>query len=402
MGLMRKQPTNSENQSGSNSTVEWPVAAEVLLIFLLFFLYAGCPPPNVNEAHYLAKAKHYWDPAWCGGDAFLESADAHLVFYWTAGWLTRLMPLAGVAWVGRLTVWLLLALAWQRLAGALVPKWGYALFAAGMVVCLWDRFHMAGEWVVGGFEAKGFAYALLFLALEKLVRGRWAAACWALGAATAFHVLVGGWGMLALLFVMLISPNGQRPQRREMIFGLVGAAVLSLPGLWPALRLTAGTNVEIAQTAAEIYVSRLSHHMEIYKFAPRRIACFVAMLFTWIVLSITLRRGLSDGMRRLQWFVAASLLFALLGAGLDYFSIVLPFVMRLLRFYWFRLADVMVPSGVALLAVSSLAARPKRWAGLDTGWVFAAILIVTAGCSLEHFLRARANLPARVRPRLGW
>ena len=29
------------------------------------------------------------DPAWCAGDLFLESDDAHLVFYWTIGWLSR-------------------------------------------------------------------------------------------------------------------------------------------------------------------------------------------------------------------------------------------------------------------------------------------------------------------------
>ncbi len=37
---------------------------EVAAIVTLFFLVAGCPPPDVNEAHYLAKAKHYWNPDW--------------------------------------------------------------------------------------------------------------------------------------------------------------------------------------------------------------------------------------------------------------------------------------------------------------------------------------------------
>ena len=32
---------------------------------------------------------------------------------------------------------------------------------------------MAGEWVVGGVEAKGFAFALVFFALESGVRERW-------------------------------------------------------------------------------------------------------------------------------------------------------------------------------------------------------------------------------------
>ena len=54
----------------------WP-AVEVALIFLVFFIHAGWPAPDVNEPHYLGKAKHYWDAAWCPADFFLNTADAH-------------------------------------------------------------------------------------------------------------------------------------------------------------------------------------------------------------------------------------------------------------------------------------------------------------------------------------
>ena len=43
----------------------------------------------------------------------------------------------------------------------------------GAVRLLIERFHMAGEWVIGGVEAKGFAYVLVFLGLEAVVRNRW-------------------------------------------------------------------------------------------------------------------------------------------------------------------------------------------------------------------------------------
>ena len=49
---------------------------EVLLILALFFVAHGDLPPDVNEGHYLGKAKHYWNPAWCPEDHFLKSADA--------------------------------------------------------------------------------------------------------------------------------------------------------------------------------------------------------------------------------------------------------------------------------------------------------------------------------------
>ena len=51
---------------------------EIAWIFLIFFLFAGSLPPDVGESHYLVKAKHYWQPAWCAGDLFVESRDAHV------------------------------------------------------------------------------------------------------------------------------------------------------------------------------------------------------------------------------------------------------------------------------------------------------------------------------------
>src|SRR3990172_13436454 len=74
--------------------------AEVLLIVLVFFTVAGDPPPGVNEPHYLCRLKHDWNPAWCAGDLFLESADAHFVFVWAIGWVTKWLTLTQTAWLG--------------------------------------------------------------------------------------------------------------------------------------------------------------------------------------------------------------------------------------------------------------------------------------------------------------
>src|SRR5688500_11446594 len=51
------------------------VLAEIALVFVVFATYAAWPVPDVNEAHYLTKARHFWDPAWVAGDFFLDSAD---------------------------------------------------------------------------------------------------------------------------------------------------------------------------------------------------------------------------------------------------------------------------------------------------------------------------------------
>src|SRR5215813_2725036 len=91
------------------------VIFEVAWIFLIFFLVAGSPPPDAGESHYLVKAKHYWNPAWCAGDLFVESADTPLTFYWVFGWLTRWFSLDATTWILRVLVWGLLSFAWRRL-----------------------------------------------------------------------------------------------------------------------------------------------------------------------------------------------------------------------------------------------------------------------------------------------
>ncbi len=148
-------------------------AVEVALIFLVFFIHAGWPAPDVNEPHYLGKAKHYWDASWCANDFFLNTADAHETFYFAFGWLTLWLPLPAVAWCGRIVTWGLLAWAWRRLSVALIDGRLYSVLSAALLVALNSRFQMAGEWVVGGVEAKSFAYVLVILGLEALVRNRW-------------------------------------------------------------------------------------------------------------------------------------------------------------------------------------------------------------------------------------
>ncbi len=366
-----------------------PAIAEILLIACVFFLYAGGSVPDVNESHYLVKAKHYWAPEWCGDDLFLDSADAHLAFYWSVGWLTRLMSLEAFAWCARLLTWLLLAASWQRLSWAIVPQRLFAVLSAALFVGLLEYGHLAGEWVVGGAEAKGFAYVFVLLSLACLVRARWNAAWLAVGAASAFHVLVGGWTGVCLGVAWLADRSGERPRLSSMLPGLIGGVLLSLPGLWPALQLTAGSDPAVVARATQIYVvRRLGHHLDPRQFTALRLLSFFAMLaasclvFGLIVVSTRAKRAMTSsagssgepdwdtperaaGRRRLAVAVFSSLVIAavgwVLGCALPLSEI---WVAKSMRYYWFRLSDSFVALGLALGVVYLIAAHWQvfpRW-----------------------------------------
>ncbi len=363
---------------------------EVLLILALFFVAHGDLPPDVNEGHYLGKAKHYWNSAWCPEDHFLNSADAHLVFYWTIGWLTKWLSLGSVAWIGRLLTWGLLAVGWYRLARALIPKAGIGLLTAACYLLLLERAHLAGEWVVGGMEAKGIAYGFLFLAMEAVVRNRWRVAWLLLGLATAFHVLVGGWAMVAAGFAWLVAPADRESLKQMAPFMILGGC-LGLPSLLPALLLTSGTAGEVA-AANNIYVyQRLPHHLLVTAFSTQRLLCHLTALFGWLALLKLDKQPWEGPYRRLMNLVMGAMLISAVGLLL---TLLLPHpsevAASLLRFYWFRLADALLPVGLIFTVVRVM----QQWAVVTPRLAAYAVSLVIAGASLYvavDYLQRRAD-----------
>lgn len=398
-------PSTNASAAAGAARIAWRLAAfEVAWIFLIFFLFAGSPPPDVGESHYLVKAKHYWQPAWCAGDLFLDSRDAHAVFYWTFGWLTKFCSMTATAWIGRTITWLLLAWSWRRLSWAVLQEPLAALLSAGLLLFFLRHFHLAGEWVVGGVEAKGIAYVLVFLALEAIVLNRWAVTIVLAGAAGAFHVLVGGWAVVAIGLAWL-WPANDRPSLMKLLPAACLALVLSLPGLVPALALNRGVPAELQAEAARVYVfERLSHHLVLHSFEPSNVVRFQVLVLFWAALAWLLRKDAS--LTRLQRVVAGSLVIALAGLLIDQWFVWqsdrLPAdiwqtaAAKWLRYYWFRLADSFAPIGVALAIAAGLA-RLKIRAPQAAMWLqVACILLAAANIADIYYWRQRQPVPAAI------
>jgi hypothetical protein len=319
-------------------------------IFLVFALHAGWHVPGVNEPHYLSKAKHHWEADWAPRDFFLNSADSHQVFYLTVGWLARWQSLDGFAWTGRILTWLLLAITLWRLCRSLaIPDWAAPL-AASLFVTLNSRAMLAGEWVVGGFEAKGLAYAAVFWALERWVRGKWNQALVAAGVATAMHALVGGWAAIALGFGWL-ALGRDRPRLATLVPGLISGALLAAPGIASGLALNWGADPKTVSLANQIYVFiRLRHHLLPWEFDRWAWPGALLLVAVWFLLGWRIRGGQS--LARLRGFVNGSLAIAAAGLVLAVATRSnQELAARVMRYYWFRLADVAIPLGVAIYAV---------------------------------------------------
>lgn len=364
--------------------------AEWAAVFLVFFLQGAWPVPDVNEPHYLGKAIHYWNRDWIPADFFLDSADTHQVFYFTFGWLSLGLGPAALAWTGRVLTWGLMAWAWRRLSTAVVPRPWFAVLTAGLLVTLIERFHMAGEWLVGGVEAKGFAWVLVLLGMEAVVRNRWNRAWLLLGAASAFHVLVGGWAAVAAGIAWLGAGRG-RVALRATWPGLAGGFLLALPGLLPSLRLTWGVDAALVREANRIYVcERLAHHLDFTAFAPAFCVRFAALAAFALWLLWMLPQ--SAAVVRLRRFCLGTLAIGACGAVLSFALAGLPDARAaVLRFYWFRTADVVVPAA-ASLAVAAWAAERlggcSRWRGAWLAGAAALAAVHVGGYALMRPLPA--------------
>jgi len=364
---------------------------EVALIAICFGIFAGQIPPDVNESHYLTKAKHFWNPNWCPNDIFLSSSFSHLLFYASTGWITRLCSLSVYAWIGRVFTWVLLAVAWQRLSFRLIPNRGMAVVSAVLFLILNDRFQMAGEWVVGGFEAKGLSFAMVLFALEKMVAGKWSQVWILTGIASAFHVLVGGWATLAALISWMVCSLWGNRHRQQWIEIKSNAGALSiglviaLVGILPPLLAEWQTSSELSKTANEIYVqSRISHHLLFGSFPTLHIARFALVTLAWISFSWFLRH--IQQLKPIQVFCVASLLISFCGlmlSGLaEHHDGVGDLSRKLLRFYWFRLSDFAVPVALSL----SCSVVVSRWMGGSQGtaqrycgWLFVILILAATG-----------------------
>lgn len=364
--------------------------------------FVQSPVPGVNEPHYLAKAKHYWNPEFGQGDFFLESSDAHLVFFQTVGLFTRWLALEQTAFIGRLLALALLAGGWTRLISRLVPGTWTPLFAAAVFLAMAAVGNFSGEWIIGGVEAKIFSYGFVFWGLAFLLddsrNGRpcqanvtLAAACG--GLAVSFHPVVGLWSIIAAAFAGIVMWRSGAPRletaewfsaERLLVRFAVPAGLLILcavPGLVPALQLLEdkSPSTDFAANYIQVFF-RLKHHLDPMEFNP---ASYAAYTVLGVLSLVGLQRSTQGWSGRLfRWFCVGATGIALagllIGAGprppeeMPFFE----FRMKLLKFYPFRLFDVMVPVAVSVVCAGGL----QTW--LDRrhtrrGWTSPSLLVGT-------------------------
>ncbi|GIX03620.1 MAG: hypothetical protein KatS3mg113_0626 [Planctomycetaceae bacterium] len=370
--------------------------------------WLSAPVPGLNEPHYLGKARHLWDPTWCAGDFFLESADAHVLFFFLLGWIGQRWGMWTLAIVGRLAGYAVLAWGWYLWTTALgLRSWSLALFSVGYLL-LEQLGTWSGEWLVGGIEAKVFSYGCLFAAWGLWGLREHPEACqdddsrqefvtyhgqraisleFLLHAlAIGFHPLVGGWGTLFRVAAgswLAIHQAGHHPRGTitrlravtasagrvltQMNAGTWGMCALLLAvGFGPVLTLLlspVSPQERYVATYIQVYY-RLAHHLDPMQFPLRAHGWGLVMLVFWgITLRLYPRRLWTPADHQLFLLAVGSLLLALVGLGLGWGprppTHMWGYAWRMhgLKFYPFRLADILIPWCAMVFLIKGITAR---------------------------------------------
>jgi hypothetical protein len=367
----------------------WLAILPVLPILLTRFFY---PDLIDNEAGKLIEARRMLEPAFLSHD-WLQAGSGEDVLY--RAFSSLIAPLwfffkdaILVALAGRLLVWTFLLYALVRLARALEIE-GYAL-AIGLPIWL-VRFQTLGanEWIFGGIEGKGVSYALLFLAMESALRKRPFAPALYCGLAIWFHVLVGGWGAIALGGALLIC-HRDYGWRRPLQFGAITGAFM-LPAAVEYLRSTSHAESSGSSEEANrlIVLFRNPHHLDPWFFhgkAEFAILCILAAIAGYALCRLVSRSKAA----LISWFLVILLL--QFGAGLAARAMG---AFWFLKNYPFRMADTLVALLfwlVAPMLVGWISKRGTflRWPSRLRVGVWAALLAISA-----MVVAAKAVPPAR-------
>ena len=362
------------------------VVAAVWLSFLLVSLVAA-PIPAVNESHYLAMARHSWDSSWCANDLFLSSFPAHRVFYGTFGWLTLWFDFATVAFLGRAIGLAMLAISWTSLIGRLqrtesdatVTRAGGTLLSAWLFLGLQAIGNLSGEWLIGGIESKVIAFAFVFWGIAAMLDRRVIVAALCSGVAISFHPIIGLWHLAALGIAELPRIKSHFLEIRRSTIAVGALSVTACFGLWPAIELLRNAKPSDSYAANYIQVFyRLKHHLDPMDFVVSHFIGYGLLFVAWGAAMVWLRRkqSLSAGDRWWIGYLLAAALFAIGGFVAGYgprpASLMPGFRWRmvLLKFYPFRLFDLMLPIAVASL-LPRLVQRRWLWVAGMLGLVWA-------------------------------
>ncbi|AFY37681.1 hypothetical protein Lepto7376_1329 [[Leptolyngbya] sp. PCC 7376] len=171
-----------------------------ILLALLVFSHLLTDNMAENEVGKLMLAKQFISTDWLPNDWYLSQPQSYQAFF------QLIFGKSILAWgflatsiIGRIVYYSLISSSLILIARQIKLQFLPLLIAITLFLYSQQGIVVAGEWMIGSLETKGFSYGLVLIAIWLSMKKRYIWTIASLGLATSLHILVGGYATLTFL-----------------------------------------------------------------------------------------------------------------------------------------------------------------------------------------------------------
>ncbi len=315
-----------------------------------------------NEVDVLPLAKQFADPSWIPSDWYLNiETNYRYLFQIIFGSSIVHFGFLATSIIGRLVCYALVAWGIVLLGQKLGLSLTYLLLAT--VVVTYQGIlqgAIAGEWFVGGLEAKAVAYGLILIAIPLMLSRRYILMTLLLGLATSFHVLVGGWAFLTTLGWFCFRPKERLLKLGQsiwlLLFIYLAASAFAIPTVLQQL-FTSSPSGNISSSFIYVFL-RLPHHLNPFSWHPILWLRLIIYLVIWTFCMMSLKKKAdskgwnSEDYARFELaeFTLIALIPFMGGLAIAFWD----HQGEWLQYYPFRFGDIKLPLTTCLLVACNL------------------------------------------------
>ncbi|WP_139325030.1 DUF6798 domain-containing protein [[Limnothrix rosea] IAM M-220] len=192
---------------------------EFLIIFaLLIFSHLLTGNMAENEVGKLMLAKQFMFPDWLPNDWYLSQPQKYqALFQLVFGHSIAYLGFLATSILGRIIYYSLISFGLVLIARQIKLHLLSLFTAITLFLYSHQGMAIAGEWMVGSLETKGFAYGIVLIAIWLAMKQRYIWMIASLGIATSLHILVGGYATLTFLPWLAWSAYKKGLFRQEFI-----------------------------------------------------------------------------------------------------------------------------------------------------------------------------------------
>ena len=364
-----------------------PIAALSILLVTILLRWQG--HVHAHEAMYFVGPHRVVDPELLARDlSWGRFSPTTFLFDHLLAPLWNPLGDLWIATLGRLLFWGLTGWSLVLVTRAMrVPAWAAVAGYTAWLVFKQTLFTCGQP--INGFQPKSLSYPLFYFSLAFAMRGQVIRAGLAAGLATVFHIIVGGWGCLAVFVSMVVSRRYTRRQLGQFLLAtapLVGPLVIAV-GLF-----NAGGSAQDQAAMDRIYVTFAAPHccdMRSFFDSGARSSTFVVFLFAPLLLYLWRARGEE---RLPAHFVTVLIAIFLLGAlGQELHA------WWFLKLFPFQLAAALPALFLFIIVLALAAERPRHLAG-KAAWVagIAACAGLFTGSKIDGVWEDLVDAPERL------